>query len=54
MLYTSEVENGTFTVSGPPCKFYWHVHGKRGDVNVNVEPMKLDVEVKGDGPYKYL
>lgn len=52
VLNTSEVLNNKFTVYGENCKFYWHVTGKRSDVNV--EPFKSDVEVKGQGPYLYI
>ena len=52
ILNTSEVSNNKFTVYGENCKFYWHVTGKRSDVNV--EPLKTDVEVKGQGPYLYI
>lgn len=52
VLNTSEVLNNKFTVYGENCKFYWHVTGKRSDVNV--EPFKSHVEVKGQGPYLYI
>lgn len=51
-LYASEVENNRFIVYGENCKFYWLVHGKRCDVIV--EPYKNEVEVKGNGPYKWI
>ena len=50
-LLTTDVVNNKFTVYGGKCKFFWHVHGKRG--HINVEPDKDSVKVKGDGPYKY-
>jgi hypothetical protein len=37
-LYTTEVEDNSFTVYGENCKFYWLVHGKRCDIEV--EPYK--------------
>jgi hypothetical protein len=48
----SEVENGSFTVYGPPGKFFWHVHGSRG--YFDIEPRKTTVELKGNGPYKWI
>jgi len=51
-LCTSEVENNSFIVYGENTKFYWLVHGKRGDINV--EPLKSETEVKGTGPYKWI
>ena len=51
-LYTSEVENNSFTVYGDNCSFYWHVTGKRGDIEV--EPSKDTTTVNGSGPYKWI
>ena len=51
-LYTSRVENNSFVVYGENCEFYWHVTGKRGDVEV--EPSKDKNILKGSGPYKWL
>jgi hypothetical protein len=51
-LNTSEVFNNKFNVYGENCKFYWIVYGKRLDINV--EPLKTEVNVKGDGPYLYI
>lgn len=51
-LNCSRVVNNSFTVYGEPGEFDWHVFGKRGDINV--EPDKNIVQVKGDGPYKYI
>jgi hypothetical protein len=48
----SDVVHGTFEVHGPPGSFYWHVHGSRG--TLEVEPLRSDVVVRGDGPYKYI
>ena len=48
----SEVEDNKFTVYGPNGKFYWIVHGKR--LSISVEPLKEEVNVKGDGPYKWI
>lgn len=51
-LMASKVKNGKFTVYGDKGGFSWVVYGKRGDVDV--EPRKESVNVKGDGPYKYI
>jgi hypothetical protein len=51
-LYTSEVENNCFTIYGNNCKFFWLVQGKRHDIEV--EPLKSKVEVKGTGPYRWI
>ncbi len=49
----SEVdESGAFTVYGENGKFNWLAIGKRGDVNA--EPYKNEIVVKGDGPYKWI
>lgn len=51
-LNASEVENNVFKVYGENAKFHWVVYGSRQEVNV--EPNKADVNVKGDGPYLYI
>jgi hypothetical protein len=51
-LYTSEIENNAFIVYGENCAFFWHVTGKRGDIEV--EPSKDTTNVKGSGPYKWI
>jgi len=53
-LASSRIENNKFKVysSNGNVKFFWHVYGRRQ--NIEVEPLKKDVELKGDGPYKYL
>ncbi len=51
-LNASEVENNMFKVHGENAKFHWVVYGSRHEVNV--EPDKADVNVKGDGPYLYI
>lgn len=48
----TEVKDGKFKVIGKNGSFFWHVHALRNIINV--EPNKSDVEVKGDGPYKYI
>ena len=51
-LNCSKIENNKFTVYGEAGEFYWTVIGKR--LNINVEPDRDSVVVKGDGPYTYL
>jgi hypothetical protein len=51
-LKTTLVKNNSFKVFGTPGKFFWHVYGQRG--LFPVEPSKKDVNVKGDGPYKWI
>ena len=46
------VKNGKFRVYGKPGKVSWVVYGSRG--SIEVEPLKSSVDVKGDGPYKYI
>ena len=48
----TEVENGIFTVFGQPGMFYWLVHAKRADLNV--QPLRSDVSIHGYGPYKWI
>jgi hypothetical protein len=49
---TSEVIDNRFNVYGENGKFYWLVQGKRH--NINVEPLKTQTIVKGDGPYRWI
>jgi len=51
-LSCGEVENNKFKVYGDNTKFYWTVYGKRYDIDV--EPNKNEVFIKGEGPYLYL
>ena len=51
-LYTTEVENNSFKVYGNNTKFFWLVHGKRCDIEV--ELLKSVTKVKGTGPYKWI
>jgi hypothetical protein len=52
-VIASEIQNNEkFFVAGDKCKFNWFVVGKR--LNIQVEPNKKDVTVKGDGPYTYI
>jgi hypothetical protein len=48
----SDVEEGAFSVYGPPGRFFWHVYGTRA--TIEVEPLKSAVEIKGHGPYKWI
>lgn len=51
-LNSSEIENNAFKVYGENSKFHWTVYGNRH--NINVEPDKDTVNIKGDGPYLYI
>jgi hypothetical protein len=51
-LQVSEIENNSFFVYGDNSKFNWLVHGKRHDIEI--EPLKSKVDVKGSGPYKWI
>ena len=51
-LNSSEIENNAFKVYGENAKFHWTVYGNRH--NINVEPDKDTVNIKGDGPYLYI
>jgi hypothetical protein len=48
----SKVVDGKFTVYGPNGSFNWLAIGSRN--NFEVEPSKGDVNVRGDGPYKWI
>ena len=48
----SEVEDSKFKVFGYNGKFFWTVQATRQEIEV--EPSKSDVIVKGDGPYTYI
>ena len=48
----SEITNNVFSVYGENGKFYWMVHGKRGDITI--EPLKSETSVKGSGPYLWM
>ncbi len=52
ILGVSEIENNKFKVFGENCSFYWVVYGRR--LSIDVEPLKESVDVKGDGPYKWI
>jgi hypothetical protein len=49
---TSRVKGNSFSVRGKNGSFYWVVYGQRG--TIVVAPKKADVQVFGDGPYKYI
>jgi hypothetical protein len=49
---TSEIEHNKFTVYGENGEFFWIVKGQRA--LLDVDPNKEDVNVKGNGPYKYI
>ena len=57
-LYASEVKDGAFGVrcyggdSDWSQEFHWMVMAERKG-NIQVEPLRSDVDVYGDGPYKY-
>lgn len=53
-IKTTEVDEieGKFTVYGTPGRFNWIVLGKRGILQVEVD--KNSVNVKGDGPYRWI
>ena len=48
----SEINNNSFNVYGNNGKFYWIVYGTR--IFIDVEPYKKDIEIKGNGPYKWI
>jgi hypothetical protein len=48
----TKVKDGKFKIYGPKGKVSWVVFGSRG--NIEVEPLKSSVNIKGDGPYKYI
>ena len=52
VLVASKVKDGSFSVYGPNCEFYWIVYGER--TQIVVEPKVSDVVVRGNGPYLYI
>jgi hypothetical protein len=48
----TEVVNNQFTVFGDSGMFFWIVQGSRGEIVV--EPLKTEVEIKGNGPYQWV
>jgi hypothetical protein len=54
-FYATEVANGKFRVyskNGERGKFHWTVFGKRNDIEV--EPNRSDVNLRGTGPYTWV
>ena len=51
-LEVSKVQNNQFTVFGENGEFFWVVYGKR--THIESQPFKRDVQIKGDGPYKWI
>lgn len=52
-LWSSRVQEGKFIAYGKrDCQFFWCVYGKRN--NIVVEPNCKDVQVHGNGPYRWL
>jgi hypothetical protein len=51
-LNSSEVTDNAFRVYGENSKFHWVVYGTRAEVDV--EPYKASVQLKGSGPYLYI
>ena len=46
------VKNNSFRIYGLNGTVSWIVYGKRGDIDV--EPLKASVNVKGTGPYRWI
>ena len=51
-LSVDNISAKSFDVYGKPGKFSWYAIGKRRDVEV--EPLKSECILRGDGPYTYL
>jgi hypothetical protein len=51
-LRAGPVSGQGFAVYGGACQFAWHVEGTRNDIQA--EPLRADVRVQGDGPYRYI
>jgi hypothetical protein len=51
-LNVSLVRNNCFTVYGEPGPFTWILYARRQ--GIEVEPFKSEVNVRGEGPYKYI
>lgn len=58
MVAASRVRDGRFTVAGLGAdgwgSFFWEVKAERARTGFDVEPVRSDVEVVGDGPYRYI
>ncbi len=48
----TRIKNGRFKIYGPCGTVDWVVFGKRADIEV--EPLKASVDVKGNGPYRWI
>ena len=46
------IKDNKFKVLGKNGKFYWTVFATRE--YINTEPLKKDVNIKGEGPYKWI
>ena len=51
MYNFTEIENNSFQVYGENGKFNWLVIGKR--YNIDVEPFKDNIIIRGNGPYRW-
>jgi hypothetical protein len=51
-LASSRVCDNSFIVYGENCEFFWTVMAKRNDIIV--EPLVSNVEVDGNGPYRWI
>jgi hypothetical protein len=51
-LKCSRVLNNKFNVYGKNCSFFWFVYGER--LSIEVEPYRINLNVKGDGPYTWV
>ncbi len=47
----SLVNDGKFKIYGQPGLYHWMVHGQRNEIEV--EPRKSSVTLRGDGPYTW-
>jgi len=50
--FAGEISGNKFDVHGVNGAFYWTIYGQR--LSFIVEPNKNEVEIKGDGPYKWI
>lgn len=51
-LRCSRIKDNKFDVYGKNSNFYWIVYGKR--LSLDVEPLRINLNVKGDGPYTWI
>jgi hypothetical protein len=52
ILSATEIIENVFRVYGDNSKFHWTVFGQRAPINVEVN--KNSVNIKGDGPYRWI